>query len=63
MSHSGLYVIKWRHVEMLPMRDEQTTSEDRATQLLICDTLSLATGARVDLYVVRVVRSHAAVHR
>ena len=31
---------------MLPMRDgrtnEQTTSEDRATQLLICEPLSLA---------------------
>ena len=27
---------------MLPMRDERTTSEDRATQLLICEPLSLA---------------------
>ena len=30
-------------VEMLPMRDKQRTkSEDSATQLLICETLSLA---------------------
>ena len=33
---------------MLPMRegwtDEQTTSEDRATQLLICEPLSFAIG-------------------
>ena len=28
--------------QMLPMRDAQTTSEDRATQLLIWETLSLA---------------------
>ena len=27
---------------MLPMRDGTTTSEDSATQLLICETLSIA---------------------
>ena len=30
-------------VEMSPMRDERTTREDRATQLLICKSLSFAT--------------------
>ena len=29
-------------VEMLPMRDKQTTWKDRATLLLICESLSLA---------------------
>ena len=28
---------------MSPMRDERTTSKDRATQLLICESLSFAT--------------------
>ena len=31
-------------------RDEQTTSEDRATQLLIWETLSLATSTKHNLY-------------
>ena len=41
----GLYGLKHHIVEMSPMRDgtnKQTTSEDRATQLLIWETLSLA---------------------
>ena len=39
----GLYGLKHYIVEMLPMRtDEQTTSKNRATQLLICEKLSLA---------------------
>ena len=42
----GLYGLKDNKVEMLPMRDgrtdKQTTRKDRATQLLICEKLSLA---------------------
>ena len=38
----GLYGLKHHIVEMSPMRDRRTTREDRATQLLICEKLSLA---------------------
>ena len=38
----GLHGLKHHKVEMSPMRDRRTTREDRATQLLICEKLSLA---------------------
>ena len=40
----GLYGIKHQTVEMLPCGTDErtTTSEDSATQLLICEALSLA---------------------
>ena len=39
----GLYRLKHHIVEMLPRRDGRTTRKDRATQLLICASLSFAT--------------------
>ena len=38
----GLYGLKHHIVEMSPIRDRRKTREDRATQLLICEKLSLA---------------------